>query len=456
MTGICAFTGKDRDNAESRVNIMLASMKRRGIIVETFGGKTEETGYVVIGICKSYESPSRNSQKSSGAFLALDGSFFGEDTPMDPRLFDTNSFGRLLGTPGAFALLAFDRERLIAARDSLGQKPLYWGVDEQRHFAFASLKIALKGAGITDPKPVLPGQVIEVSSRGLVVSTDNVLTKPKHLEISEGEALSQLERLFLEGVRRMVPAKSGLAFSGGLDSALVAAACKRVGLEPELITVGLGGQPELERAAKAAGSIGLHVNIKRLSEDQVVKSLSHVVRIVESDNPVTVGISVPFYFACQCAQEMGVGVIVAGQLSDELYGGYARFEELALEQGLDKVDLAMWGSVLAAAEGDFEPGDKVASSFGLELRCPFAYLPLVNSALQLPVYLRVKLTGTDVSRKHILRRLAEKWGLPAGIVNRPKKAFQYSSGVQKILAKEARRQGLKMRELLSSLLQAMQ
>ncbi len=432
---------------------MLGSMKSRGIIVETFGGKTEGAGNVVIGVCKSSESLSKNSQKSAEAFLALDGSFFDEDTLTIPRLVDTNSIGRVLGTPGAFALLVFARKKLIAARDSLGQKPLYWGVDVQGNFAFASLKIALKGAGINDPKPVPPGQVIEVSSRGLVVSTNNVLTKPKNLEISEGEALSHLERLLLEAVWKMIPKKSGLAFSGGLDSALAAAACKRVGLEPELITVGLKGQPELEHAAQAADSIGLHANIRRLSEGEVVEAVPAVVRTVESDSPVTVGISVPFYFACQRAREIGVPVIVAGQLSDELFGGYAKFEELALKEGFDMVDLAMWNSLLAAAEGDFEPGDKVAVSFGLELRCPFAFLPLVNSALQLPVGLKVKMSKNGVTRKYILRRLAEMWGLPASIVNRPKRAFQYSSGVQKVLAKEARRQGRKLGELLSSLLQ---
>ncbi len=435
---------------------MLGSMKSRGIIVETSGGKTEGTegtGNVVIGVCHSPELPSKNSQKSAEAFLALDGGFFDEDTLTITRLVDTNSMGRLLGTPGAFSLLVFDRKKLIAARDSLGQKPLYWGADVQGNFAFASLKIALKDTGIIDPKPVPPGQVIEVSSRGLVVSTNNVLTKPKHLEISEGEALSQLERLLLEAVRKMIPEKSGLAFSGGLDSALVAAACKRLGLEPELITVGLKGQPELEHAAQAANSIGLHSTIKCLSEGEVVEAVPAVVRTVESDSPVTVGISVPFYFACQRAREIGVPVIVAGQLSDELFGGYAKFEELVLKEGRDMVDQAMWNSVLAAAEGDFEPGDKVAVSFGLELRCPFAFLPLVNSALQLPVGLKVKMSKNGVTRKYILRRLAEKWGLPASVVNRPKRAFQYSSGVQKVLAKEARRQGRKLGELLSSLLQ---
>jgi len=128
-----------------------------------------------------------------------------------------------------------------------------------------------------------------------------------------------------------------------------------------------------------------------------------------------------------------------GQLSDELFGGYARFEEIVMKEGLEAVDAAMWKSVVAAAEGDFAPGDKVAIWHGLEFRCPFAYLPLARLALELPVSLRVRVSEGLVVRKYLLRRLAEKWGLPGYVVNRPKKAFQYSSGVHKVLARETRR-----------------
>ncbi len=435
----------------SKVNTMLESMKMRGSASETTG-KTEETGEVVIGMCWTSDQPANPFQTGENAFQVLDGGFFLDESEAAPDLSGKEPLEALFETPGAFAYLGLTSRGLTAARDPLGQKPLYWGVDEDGGYGFASLRTALKSARVANPKPVLPGQIVALSKQGPTMSADHILTNPEHHEISDADALRQLEKLLLEAVSRMVPEKSGLGFSGGLDSALVASACKRVGLEPELITVGLKGQPELEHAAQAADSIGLHANFKCLSESEVVEAVPAVVRTVESNSPVTVGISVPFYFACQRAREIGVPVIVAGQLSDELFGGYAKFEELALKEGPDMVDLAMWNSVLAAAEGDFEPGDKVAVSFGLELRCPFAFLPLVNSALQLPVGLKVKMSKNGVTRKYILRRLAEKWGLPASIVNRPKRAVQYSSGVQKVLSKEARRQGRKLGELLSSLL----
>ncbi len=454
MTGVCAFTSNSRDEALLRVNTMLAAMQMRGIVGETVAGEIEGVGDVVIGMCKLPSAPIAKIRKGGNTFRVLDGDLSLQETSPSPDSPLTDDVERLFGTYGPFAFLGFDGAELVAALDALGQKPLYWGIDEHGSYGFASLKTALNSIGVDDSKPVFPGQVVELSRRGLTMSTDHVLTKPEHREISEAEALGQMEKLLLDAVARMVPKRSGLAFSGGLDSALVAAACKKLGLEPELITVGMTGQPELEHAAKAASFIGLQSKIKRLTEDDVVKALPDVVRTVENDSPVTVGISLPFYFACQLAHESGFEVIVAGQLSDELFGGYARFEEIALSQGLDKADLAMWTSVLAAAEGDFAPGDKVASSCGLELRCPFAYFPLVEAALQLPVCLRVNVSGTGVTRKYILRRLAEKWGLPASIVNRRKKAVQYSSGVQKVLVKEARRKGRKLRDLLSTSLMA--
>jgi len=108
-------------------------------------------------------------------------------------------------------------------------------------------------------------------------------------------------------------------------------------------------------------------------------------------------------------------------------------------------------SVLAAATNDFEPGDKLAVSHRLELQCPFAYLPLVDYALGIPISLKLRLAGDGVVRKYVLRRLAASWKLPESVVNRPKKAVQYSSGVQKVLLKEAKKRKMQLSDMLESL-----
>ncbi len=452
MTGICAFTGKDRNETTSRADDILNAMQTRGAVKKVGAARLEGDGEVAIGICHHRTSAIADFQKLE-CIQALDGVFFSEASAVTADIGVIDDPSSLFEYPGAFAFLGKIGGAFVAARDPLGLKPLYWGTSENGNYGFASLKGPLKSVGIADPRPVAPGQVIELSDSGLQASGIHMLGKPKQRETSENDALGRLETLLVEAVSEMVPERSGIAFSGGLDSALVAAACKRAGLKPELITVGIAGQPELQHAQQAADDIGLPITTKQLAEDEVLESVSKVVQIVESQSPVTVGISLPFYFGCKQAQELGLTCVVAGQLSDELFGGYARFEEMARKESIDSAGMAMWESVLAAAEGDFAPGDKVATSFGLELRCPFAYLPLAKSALELPFNLRVNVSTDRVVRKYILRRLAEKWGLPAYIVNRPKKAFQYSSGVQKVLVREARRTGRRLGEFLSAAVQ---
>jgi asparagine synthase (glutamine-hydrolysing) len=147
---------------------------------------------------------------------------------------------------------------------------------------------------------------------------------------------------------------------------------------------------------------------------------------------------------------MGLRYVAAGQLSDELFGGYGRFEDIALRDGTDDLGREMFHSVVAASAKDFDPGDKLAVAAGLELCCPFAYLPLVEYVLKLPSSLRVNLADGKVTRKYILRRLAAHLSLPQNVVDKPKKAVQYSSGVQKVLLKEAKRQGMSLGKMLES------
>jgi asparagine synthase (glutamine-hydrolysing) len=445
MTGICALVGREAEDLESKANTILSQMQNRGPNCHTFSQGVLNGEKIAIGICDSYHTPWSS---SSATPLALDGVFFGNNqgssnsAPAGP--------GRLIQTPGAFAFLTSFAEHLIAGRDIVGQKPLYYGQTENGIVAFASLKSPLTSIGVHEPWPVPPGKVIRASVRGYETVNDYSLKQPKEEPIDELEATHALDELFREAVRRIIPRRSGIAFSGGLDSTLVAKVAKIENLEPELISVGLKGQPELEHAEKTAKSFGIHANVRELSSSEILDSLHDVVRTIETSDPVIVGISVPIYFACQKAREMGLSYIAAGQLSDELFGGYGKFEDIALQVGIDNLGREMFNSVIAASAKDFDPGDKLAVAAGLELCCPFAYLPLVKYALKLPASLRVKLADGKVTRKYVLRRLAAHLSLPESVVDRPKKAVQYSSGVQKVLLKEARRQGMSLGKMLES------
>jgi asparagine synthase (glutamine-hydrolysing) len=445
MTGICGLIGGEAEDLESKAKTILSLMRNRGSESRTFSQSVPGGEKIIIGVC---DPTGAQSFAHQAVPLAIDGVFFGDD--QGPHKTEPAGPSRLIQTPGAFAFLTSLQDQLFAGKDILGQKPLYFGQTRDRAVAFASLQSPLVSIGIREPEPVPPGKVIRAAAGGYKTMGDYSLKQPKEESIGESDATRTLDELFTQAVCRIVPRGSGVAFSGGLDSALVAHVAKCGGLEPELISVGLKGQQELVHAERTAKSFGLRVEIRELSNSEILNSLPDVVEIIETSDPVVVGISVPIYFACQKAHELGLSYIAAGQLSDELFGGYGKFEDIALRDGTENLGREMFDSVVAASVKDFDPGDKLAVAAGLELCSPFAYLPLVEYVLKLPSSLRVNLTNGKVIRKYILRRLAAHLSLPESVVDRPKKAVQYSSGVQKVLLKEAKRKGVSLGRMLES------
>lgn len=406
---------------------------------------------ISIGSCR-YPGELVTSKSQEGETFAIDGSSF--DVLITKRLQNDAGLVSLQGlmqAPGAFSLLATYSGGLIAGRDLLGQKPLYYGVNSTGAIAVASLRYPLEDNGFENTREVLPGRLFTVTNVGLSPVFDASLSEPNEENIPEQSGTTRLAELFREAVAETFPKGSAIAFSGGLDSSLIAYQAKNLGLEPSLVTVGLEGQQELAHARRVAEKIGLKILVRELSEPEVMDSISKVVRIIESEDPVLIGISIPLYFACEVASKTGAKTIVMGQLSDELFGGYGRFEDMAIKNKFEDARSEIWRSVLAASAKDFDPGDKMAVSFKLQLRCPFAYLPLVQYALKVPTGLKLRVSGQTVARKFILRRVADRMGLPEEIVNRPKKAVQYSSGVQRILLREANRRGLTIVSLIQSI-----
>jgi asparagine synthase (glutamine-hydrolysing) len=84
--------------------------------------------------------------------------------------------------------------------------------------------------------------------------------------------------------------------------------------------------------------------------------------------------------------------------------------------------------------------DASTAASGVHLETPFLDLALVRAALSFPVSLNVR-GSDDRLRKHVLRKLAERLQLPREIVDMPKKAAQYGSGMDRALRRIAKDEG---------------
>jgi asparagine synthase (glutamine-hydrolysing) len=449
LTGIAGIIGADAGKVASKLDLVLNGMKSRGSSIQSMAIYGEHES-IALGSCShQFEESSKGSPERTS--FVVDGTL-----PATLELEEVGgeagpaAFSESIREPGGFCLLAISGGKLLAGRDILGLKPLYYGRDWQGAVAFASLKAGLSRIGVRNPQAVGLGHLLVVSNKQVKVLAKESLSSSKEMEVEEDHASNKIGELLLESLAEDLLADYAAAFSGGLDSTLMAHAAKENGLRPELITVGLKGQPELEHARQVAKQLELDITVRELSQSEIIDRLGEVVETVESTDSTLVGHSVPLFFVCEVAEEMGMGHLLVGQLSDELFAGYGRFEELALKHHFLEARKEVLRSVLAAATNDFEPGDKLAASHQLELECPFAYLPLVEYALRVPISLKLRLIGNAVVRKYILRRLAASWKLPESVVNRPKKAVQYSSGVQKVLLKEAKKRKLTLHDFLDS------
>lgn len=276
----------------------------------------------------------------------------------------------------------------------------------------------------------------------------NPAKKPAETEpLNVETAAKRLQKLLLQSMRDCISAvrELAIAFSGGLDSGVLAFLAKECGVKTQLITVGLENTPETAFAEHAAYALNLPIHVETYSMADVEGTLPKVLCLIKDHNPVNVGIAVPFFWTAQVASAKGLKVLLAGQGADELFGGYHRYLGILAEKGEEVLRQALSRDFVAYHESGFERDNFVCAFHKVKLRLPYTDSRVADFALSLPVSLKIE-SSTDLLRKRVLRKAAENMGVPSFVANRAKKAVQYATGVDKALHKLARRENLSTSE----------
>lgn len=355
---------------------------------------------------------------------------------------------------GDFAFVIADSDRLLAGRDPLGVRPLYFG-ENQSLSALASEKKALWAIGIESLKSFPPGNMGIVGKTGLTFqqAKKTIHQKPKRMTLESAAQKLQvlLEQAVHERTDRL--AEVAVAFSGGLDSSVIALLAKRSRANVRLIHVSLKDQRETKHAEAAAEMLGLPLRVRTFDEKGVAETLPAVLRAIEEPNPVKVSIGVPIYWAAQEVARASCRIMLAGQGGDELFAGYRRYVTQLVEEGKQAVESGILMDITMMYENNFERDFKICSSLGVELSLPFAARRIVEFALELPVELKIE-PFDDTLRKIVLRHAARSLGLPEAMAERPKKAVQYATGVNNALKKLADHEGLTVKDYVRNAFQS--
>jgi len=323
-----------------------------------------------------------------------------------------------------YALILYDHktDSLIAARDPIGIRPLFYGYDEDGQIMFSSEAKNL--AGLTETiNPFPPGHYWK---DGEFVQYAN-LTDVSAYSPDELEAVCDniREKLTLGIVKRLdADVPLGFLLSGGLDSSLVCAVANKYLPHPiRTFAIGMvGDASDLKYAKQVADYLGSEHTEVFMTAQEVIASLRTIVRILETYDITTIRASVGMYLVCKYIHEnTNIRVLMTGEISDELFGykytDFAPNEEEFQKEAKKRIDEIYMYDVLRA--------DRCISSNSLEARVPFGDLDFVKYVMSINPALKMNRFGKG---KYLLRHAFEGDYLPQDILYREKAAFSDAVG----------------------------
>ena len=362
---------------------------------------------------------------------------------------------------GIFAFALWDRQhrRVLIARDPIGVCPLYWGHDKEGRLCVASEMKALADI-CADVAQFPPGHYYDSALAGSGDPEDGD-TRPtggvpaeralrryyerpwREYATTEGVQVSprELREAFEAAVHRqlMTDVPYGVLLSGGLDSSLVAAVAARYARHrvedddrseawwPRLhsFAIGLQGSPDLAAAEVAAGALGTVHHGFIYTFEEGLDALPDVIRHIETFDVTTIRASTPMYLLARRIKAMGVKMVLSGEGSDEVFGGYLYFHKApdAREfhaETVRKLD--------ALHNYDCLRANKSMMAWGVEPRVPFLDVEFLEVAMRMDATYKM-VDRSDPARRmeKAVLRAAFDGDLPDEILWRQKE--QFSDGV---------------------------
>jgi asparagine synthase (glutamine-hydrolysing) len=347
---------------------------------------------------------------------------------------------------GDYVFAVIEDSRIIVGRDAVGARPLYFGENEDV-CAVASERKALWKIGIARTSSFPPGRLAIINKEGFFFKTARTITQPPLQKLDIKTAAQQLRNaLFQSAKERLSGLKEvAVAFSGGLDSSIIASLTRLCNNDILLIHVSLEEQRETAFVERAAAALDLPLHSTIYSTEDLEAALPRVLWLIEEPGPVNTSIAIPIFWAAEQSVKRGYRVLVTGQGGDELFGGYRRYLDDYEKHGLAGVQERLYQDITSSYETNFQRDNKVCAFHGVELMMPFADWKVIQFALSLTADLKIA-SPKDALRKRVLRRTARNLELPKIITEKPKKAVQYTTGVNKALEKLAKKEGLTLRK----------
>ncbi len=323
-----------------------------------------------------------------------------------------------------FACVIYDgkKNKLIAARDPIGIRPLYYGISKEtgKYIFGSEPKIILDFVQEVFPFP--PGHYYD---NGQFIRYAN-LTEVEAKHFSFDEVIKNIHDKLEMGVIKRLDADAPIGFllSGGLDSSLVCSIAQKQLKKPiETFAIGMKKDAiDLKYAKEVADYLHTNHHEVIITKEEVIQSLETVIKILGTYDITTIRASMGMYLICKAIHEhTNIRVLLTGEISDELFGykytDFAPTPEEFQKEAKKRIDEIHMYDVLRA--------DRCISVNSLEARVPFGDLDFVKYVMEIDPKLKM---NTYHKGKYLLRKAFEGDYLPNDILYREKAAFSDAVG----------------------------
>lgn len=328
-----------------------------------------------------------------------------------------------------------EKDEYFIARDHMGIIPLYIGWDKNGTFYVASELKALEGV-CSKIELFPPGHYLHSKDGKFVKWYKRDWMDYENVKNNETN-ITVIRRALEEAVHRqlMSDVPYGVLLSGGLDSSITSAIAKKYAEKriesndaeaawwPQLhsFAVGLEGSPDLAAAQKVADHLGtIHHEIK-FTIQEGIDAIKDVVYHLETYDITTIRASTPMYLMARAIKAMGIKMVLSGEGSDEIFGGYLYFYKAPNAEEFHKETVRKLDKL---HQYDCLRANKSLAAWGIEGRVPFLDKEFMDVAMRINP--QDKMINGERMEKWVLRKAFEDM-LPKSVAWRQKE--QFSDGV---------------------------
>jgi len=264
--------------------------------------------------------------------------------------------------------------------------------------------------------------------------------KKKPFLTNKAKIIEKLSSLLNDSIQPYIKKERvGIAFSGGIDSTLLAYLYSTHSRNFMLYAVGLeGGSKDLPRAAMVAAKMKFPLKIKIITKSEAILILEDVMAALKeaglNPTPMDVGIASVIYSVMLMAQKDNIKEILYGICMDEPFAGYDHHTSRKENYQKEYIQEQLWNSLNNLESNELSRDQAIAKFANMKLRAPFMNEDLVSYAMQIDPSLKVSKT----EKKIILREAACRLGIPKDIANHKKTAAQYGSGFNELIKELAK------------------